>query len=192
MPPKVKITKDDIINATLELVRKCGRDTINTRSIAASLSCSTQPIFSNFSSMEELEEAVTEAAHMRYLEFLRNEVDSGKYPEYKALGIAYIRFAKEEKELFKLLFMCDRQGKELVPTDDFDRSVEIIMSTTGLTEKRANLMHLEIWAAVHGIATMLATSFLELDFELITTMMTDIYIGIRARHLEEEKNNGRN
>ena len=189
MPPKVKITKNDIIEAALGLAVESGREAINTRSIAAALGCSMQPIFSNFTSMEELERTVTVAAHKRYLAFLDAEVTKGIYPEYKALGVAYIRFAKEEKELFKLPFMCDRGGKELVPTPDFERSVEIIMSTTGLSEERARLMHLEMWAYVHGIATMLATSFLDLDFELISKMTTDIYQGIRARHLGEEKNN---
>ena len=37
----------------------------------------------------------------------------GKYPPYKASGIAYIQFAKEEKELFKLLFMRDRTGEKI-------------------------------------------------------------------------------
>ncbi len=34
---------------------------------------------------------------------MRKEVESGEYPACK--GMAYIRFAKEEKELFKLLYM---------------------------------------------------------------------------------------
>jgi AcrR family transcriptional regulator len=54
MPPKVKVTKEDIIQASVELVRKKGTDAINARTIASALNGSTQPIFSNFESMEEL------------------------------------------------------------------------------------------------------------------------------------------
>ena len=186
MPPKVKITKNDIIKSALELVRQSGEDALNARSIAASLGCSTQPIFSNFSSMEELDSAVTEAAHEHYLGFLKNEAESGKYPTYKSFGMAYIRFAKEEKELFKLLFMCDRGGKDTTPTVDFEASVQMIMESCGLTREKAQLMHLELWSAVHGIGTMLATSFLELDWDVISTVLTDIYQGVRARHMSEE------
>ena len=50
MPPKVKITKDDIIQTTLDLLRKNGDAAINARSLASALNCSTQPIFSNFAS----------------------------------------------------------------------------------------------------------------------------------------------
>jgi len=101
--------------------------------------------------------------------------------------MAYIRFANEENELFKLLFMCDRQGRELIPTSDFNQSVEIIMKANGVTKEKAELMHLEMWVSVHGIATMLATSFLSLEWELISNMLTDLYQGIRARHTEEDK-----
>ena len=137
--------------------------------------------------MEELQEAVIEAAYGRYLTFLKREAESGNYPQYKSYGMAYIRFAKEEKELFKLLFMCDRRGKEFRIAPDFSASIELIMHANAVTRARAELMHLEMWVSVHGIATMLATSFLELEWELISNMLTDMYQGIRIRHLSEEK-----
>lgn len=184
MPPKVKITKDDIIKTTLSLCRKEGAGAINARSIAAALGCSTQPIFSNFKSMEELDDAVISAAHELYLEFLENEAKSEKYPRYKAFGMAYINFAREEKELFKMLFMRDRGGENLKPTADFEESVKIIMQKNGLSKETAELIHLEIWTSVHGIATILATSFLEFNTELISEMLSDVYHGITARHKE--------
>lgn len=183
MPPIVKITKNDIIQTALNLIRANGIDAVNARSIASALGCSTQPIFSNFSSMEELDEAVTVAAYQLYFDFLRRETESGKYPQYKSFGMAYIRFADDEKELFKLLFMRDRRGEDLTPTSDFESSVEIIMSSCRVTHDIATLIHMENWAFVHGIGTMLATSFLTLDWELISTMLSDVYLGIRARYL---------
>ena len=54
MPPKVKITKEDIIKTAIDIVRDKGADAINARNIASVLNCSTQPIFSNFDNMEEL------------------------------------------------------------------------------------------------------------------------------------------
>ena len=106
--------------------------------------------------------------------------------------MAYIRFAKEESELFKLLFMIDRTGEDTSPSSDFEKSVQLIMKNTGLTHERASLMHLEIWSCVHGIGVMLATSFLSLERELISDMLTDVYQGIKARHLSEENKNASN
>ena len=186
MPPKVKITKEDIVKTATQLVRESGESAINARAIANALNCSTQPIFCNFASMDELRDAVALNAYNIYTDFIKTEVESGKYPPYKAFGMAYVRFAKEEKELFKVLFMRARTEKSFVPTKDFDESVEMIMKTNGVSRESAELMHLEMWTCVHGIGTILATSFLELDFELISLMLTDIYQGIRAKHVSEE------
>ena len=186
MPPKIKVTKENIISTAIELVRERGDDALNARTIASALNISTQPVFYNFKNMDELREAVLESAHKRYLGFLEAEVERGKYPPYKSFGMAYINFAKEERELFKLLFMRDRTGAEISVSPDFEESVHMIMEANGVTRETASLMHLEVWTCVHGIGTMLATSFLSLTWELISDMLTDVYQGIRARHVSEE------
>ncbi len=186
MPPKVKVSKQDVLQTALALVRQKGVTALNARNIAKQLCCSTQPIFSNFTTMDDLQGEVVGAAYERYYTFLQKEAESGKYPTYKAFGMAYIRFAEEEKELFKLLFMCDRKGREFLPTQDFKTSVEMIMQANALTREQAELMHLEMWACVHGIATMLATSFLSLEWELISRMLTDVYQGVRSMQTSKE------
>lgn len=189
MPPRVKVTKEAIVNAAVDIVRRDGVQGLNARTVASVLQCSTQPVFSNFATMEDLQQATLTAAYEVYLNFLKQEAERGEYPQYKSFGMAYVRFAKEEKELFKFLFMCDREGKGLTPTPDFDASVKMIIKSNGISRERATLMHLEMWTCVHGIGTMLATSFLSLEWDLVSTMLTDVYQGVRARHLMEESGN---
>ncbi len=164
MPPKVKISKDDIINTALDIVISNGADAINARTIASTLNCSTQPIFSNFATMDKLRLAVVEKADKLYQEYIKREIESGDYPQYKASGMAYIRFAKEQKELFKLLYMRDR-STEVTPTQmQLNHEMEtIVHKSTGLEGDEQKLFHLEMWAYVHGIATMFATGVLNLD-----------------------------
>jgi AcrR family transcriptional regulator len=185
MPPKAKIQKEDILRTALSLVRDMGEEAVNARAIAAALGCSTQPVFSNFATMQELLEATRTAAYKIYLSFLEQEAQQGKYPQYKAFGMAYIRFAREEKALFQFLFMQNRKGKPPIPSPDFEASVQLIMRTNGIAKEKAERMHLEMWTCVHGIATMMATSFLALEEELVSQMLTDVYRGLRFRHTEE-------
>lgn len=192
MPRKVKIAKEEIVKISLGLVRKHGEGAINARSVAAALNCSTQPVFSNFANIDELKKETTLAAYEIYCGFLKKEAESGKYPKYKSFGMGYIRFASEEKELFKLLFMRDRTGEDTSPTEDFEESVQLIMKANGLTREQARLMHLEIWSFVHGVGAMLATSFLTLDLDLISDMLTDVYQGIRLRFVSGDNKNGSN
>lgn len=186
MPPRVKVTKEEIIDAAVSIVKNSGAEAINARTVAALLNCSTQPVFSNFATMDELRLAVAEKADVLCREYLQRETERGAYPAYKANGMAYIRFAKEEKELFKLLYMRDRSG-ELIPesSDLSNKMEEIVHQNTGLGGEDAKLFHLEMWAYVHGIATMFATGFLNLDWELVSKMLTDSYQGLRKQHAME-------
>lgn len=185
MPPKVKTTKMDILRAAVELVRESGESALNARSLAAGLGCSTQPIFSNFATMDALREAVMQEANELYQSYLRRDMASGEYPPYKASGMAYIRFAREERELFKLLFMRNRSRE----TVEEDRAairplLTIIQNNLGIGEEEAVLFHLEMWIYVHGIATMIATSYLNWDTEMVSKVLTDAYMGMKYRYTE--------
>ncbi len=186
MPPKVKVSKEDIVNAAMELVRQNGLQAVNARSVAAALECSTQPVFSNFANMEDLHLAVIERAEQLYADYTSHEMQGGQYPPYKAGGMAYIRFAKEEKELFKLLFMCNRADKSIPQkSDSFDQMADFVHQNLGISTEKAQLFHLEMWAFVHGIATMFATDFLDLDWDLVSGMLTDAYQGVLKQYKKE-------
>lgn len=183
MPPKVKITKEDVINAAVDIVRESGAEALNARIIASVLKCSTQPVFSNFATMDELRLAVVERADKICGEYIKREIENGKFPTYKASGMAYIRFAREEKELFKLLYMRDRTNETVPESNELgDKMESIVQSNTGLNGDTAKLFHLEMWAYVHGIATMVATGFENLDGELVSRMLTDVYQGLRQQY----------
>ena len=66
MPPKVKVTREEIIAAALELLRQKGMEAVNARAVASVLGCSTQPIFSNYSSMAALQQETRDAAAAEY------------------------------------------------------------------------------------------------------------------------------
>ena len=183
MPPKIKISKQDIINAGVDLMRKNGETALNARALASHIGCSTQPIFSNYESMESLKQDVIVAAYKLYQNYVIAETNTNHYPPYKASGMAYIRFAKEESELFKLLFMRNRSHEQ---TDTLDPVTESVLGhlqkDVGFTPEQAMRFHLEMWIYTHGIATMLATSFLPLDLETISSLITDAYLGLKKHY----------
>ena len=80
---------------------------------------------------------------------------------------------KEERELFQLLFMRDRREEAQSSEDEsFDRMVAVVQQNSGLDYEKARLFHLEMWICVHGIATMFATGFLDLPWDLVSKMLT--------------------
>lgn len=97
MPPKVKFTREEIIRAALDIVRETGPEGLTARSLAARLGCSVKPIFGLFRSMEEVQQEVLAAGYRLYGQTIAQAMEAGKYPPYKASGMAYIAFAQQEK-----------------------------------------------------------------------------------------------
>ncbi len=187
MPRPNLFTKDNIIDASLEIMRREGPDGITARAVAEKLNTSTKPIFSLFPSMDEVKSETLERAYSIYLKAIEDAMKEGKYPPYKASGMAYIAFAEKEKELFKVLFMRDRTGETTeTKNDDIAPLISLIMKNVGLTEEEARFFHLEMWITVHGIASMIATSYLTLDEETVSMILSDSYLGLRLRY-EEKK-----
>ena len=99
--------------------------------------------------------------------------------------MGYIRFAKEEKNLFRLLFMDKRSSDVKFPTDDATKEIGLISDTLSFTEDKASRMHALLWFFVHGIASLIVTESLELSEEDISATLTDTYLGLKSRFSDE-------
>ena len=190
MPPKFKFTREQIVASALEVTRKNGITGLTARGLAAELGSSAKPIFGLFQNMEEVQREVVSAANTLYQSYIKKGMADSKFPPYKASGIAYIQFAKEEKELFKLLFMRDRTDEKIQENREEIRPIlYLIMKNLGIDENEAYFFHLELWLYVHGIATMIATNYLEWDIEFIDKALTDAYQGLKNRYVTRSTDN---
>lgn len=149
----------------LELVRNGGISALTARALGAELGSSSRPVFGLFKNMEEVQQEVLKAANDLYQSYLKEDMGKGIYPPYKASGMAYIRFAKEENR------------EEIKPL------LELIQQSLGINEEDAYLFHIEMWIYVHGIATMLVTSYLEWDETFISRVITDGFEGMKTRYI---------
>ena len=107
MPPKPKITKEMIMTTVLEITREAGFESVNARSIAEKLQCSTRPIFTCYKNMDELKAGFLDFAFEYYNQYVSDYSRSTNTRTYLLLPLSYIEFAKEEANLFRLLFLSD-------------------------------------------------------------------------------------
>lgn len=183
MPRSYMFTKEQVLDAALELTRKKGFAAVSARSLGEQLGTTSRPIFSHFENMADVQSGIIGAANELYQSFREKEISSGKYPPYKASGMAYIRFAKEEKELFKLLFMRDRSGEQIKENpEEMDALIGLICKQVSIDKDTAKLFYLEMWAYTHGIASMIATGFYDWDEALASRALTDVYEGLKQRY----------
>ena len=186
MPRKFMFTKEEIVASAFEIVREGGFSALTARSLAEKLGCSAKPIFGLFKNMDELSSEVRKMAGAYYEVSWKNAFDTASGSPYKASGTAYIRFAAEEKELFKILFMRDRSGETVADNrDEIRRILDYLKKTLGLSEDGAYRLHLEMWIFTHGIAAMVNTGFLPPDDEFISRSLTDVFSALAAKYKGE-------
>ena len=164
MPRKNRFTREEIISAALELTRSRGSAAVTARSLAGALGSSSKPIFGLFENMDEVQQEVQKAAFAIYQKRIADAMASGEFPPFKASGMAYIRFAREERELFRLLFMRDRSHETIGSQDEEIRPLlALIQKNVGIGEAEARQLHLELWVFVHGAPRPIATGRMPLS-----------------------------
>lgn len=186
MPPKFRFTKAEIIDAALQITRRDGFAAVTARNVAAQLNSSSKVIFNLFDNMEQLQEQILLAAQRVYDTFTDCVLKEELYPPYKSVGMSYIRFARQERELFRLLYMRDRSHEPFLLQGD-SRAVSVLMENYALSVSQAQRLQLQMWIFVHGIATMLATDFFSLEEERISQMLTDNFEAMLRKYQEENQ-----
>lgn len=182
MPAPKIVPKEKILNAAFRIVRRGGMSALNARSLSKELGCSTRPIYLSFGGMDEVKAAVMGKIDRTWCERLEREVKAGKYPEYKTYGMGYVKFAREERELFKCLFMSSRDER-LRLGGNTEAVLQSLQTAAGIDRSTAERFHFESWVFVHGIATMIATGYLDLDEDTVSALITDMFTGLKARFI---------
>lgn len=114
MPAAKKVSKDEILDAAINVLRDEGYSAINARSVAKKLGRSTQPIYFSFRNMNELKAALTERAIQMHTQHARDSlrIHAGNGSRYSSYGMGIMKFAAEEKQLFRWLYL---EGEQLGP-----------------------------------------------------------------------------
>lgn len=191
MPPKAKYSRESITEAALALVRERGASALTARSLAAALGTSTAPIFTAFASIDDVMDAVLSRAFALY----RTYLDKGlSHPiPFKGAGLAYIRFAKEEPMLFRLLFVERRDADPLphyLPGEgEHEETVRAaVEGQYGLTGDTARYLYNHISVYVQGLASLYAYGRCVFTDEDVDRMLSEVFFALKtSAEMKEEQ-----
>ncbi len=179
MARKEMITIDMILDTAFAMTREEGFSNVTARKVAAKAGCSTQPIFRVYKNMDELWNAVYEKAITFFRDYYSLYPRTGKRP-FSNLGMAYIAFAREEKHLFQLLFLGERNavsGKsmyEILNGTDGNVVHEISLArAAGCTDPEDIFM--KMWIFIHGAACMTLSGDYDLSDVQTQELLEDSY-----------------
>lgn len=115
-PRNAQFSREEIVEAAFQLVRDQGWSGFSVQAVAKRINSSTMPIYSQFSNVRELEDAVCLKALELMKEWMLEERTGDKWIDQ---AISYVRFAEQEKYLFRCMWdgrnveLCKEMGKEL-------------------------------------------------------------------------------
>ena len=186
MPPSVKFTKDEIVEAALRLTRAGGIGSLTARSLAAELGASTRPMFTHFETVDELKHEVHEAAKGVY----RAYIERGLAEPVPFLGVGQntIRFAREEPELFKLLFLQKPQGADggAIEALEFSQNLvrDSIMGIYKMGAYEADCYYRDQWLVAFSFCTMIAAGECPYTDEQMSAVFTEVSLAVCKAYKE--------
>ena len=145
-----------MIRAALRVVRRGCLDSLTAKALADELGISTQPVFTCFSTMETLRGEVRAAAASVFDGYI---ADGLKEPiPFLGVGMQYIRFARTEPQLYRLLFLNDADGKAFAAMQRAQDAVTpTLMRVYRLDRSGAQRYFRDEWLVVHSLATLIVT-----------------------------------
>lgn len=183
MPAKKKITKDAIIKTALDILRREGYEKLNARDIAKKLKCSTQPIYSEFGNMDALKMELKKEAERCYVEQVGYYRANSKYSPYMVYGLGFIRFAKEEKQLFRYLYMCERdEDKNTIEDVNASEIIKVLTRQYGIAEETARRLHYDMAIYTYGLAVTVNTHYMDLSEEQIIERLGMEFMALAGVH----------
>lgn len=137
--------------------------------------------------MEAVRTAVLDRARALY----RGCIAQGlaQTPAFKGVGMAYVRFAREEPKLFQLLFMTERPDApdldSVLPLPD-ESCGEILASVTAaypLNDDEAEALYWHLWVYTHGVAVLCAAKVCRFGEAELSRMLTEAFAAFLRKEM---------
>ena len=186
MPPKVKFTSNEIIEAAVKITRTKGIAAVTAREVGRALGVSSRPLFTYFDTVEELKREVYIYAKNLYKEYVEN----GLKAEIPFLGVGqqYLRFAKDEPNLYKYLFLTPPDVVRGGVAEGLKLSQELaresLMRIYNMDADTADKYFRDLWLVAYGFTTMIAIGECPYDDEQISEIFTEFSLSICKAYKE--------
>jgi len=166
-PQRAADTETAILEAARDLLAEGGLEALSMRGVAARVGVSATAIYNYFENKQALVRRVLGQGFERFTGYLRGaiaDLPAGSAERVKALGDAYIRFALENREYFRVIFASHAETpqeiEELPEGGGYELLRQVVvdaMAAGTLREADPDLVVLYLWTHVHGLVTLLLT-----------------------------------
>ncbi len=178
MPRNVQITKEKILKASLDILIRDGYSTVNIKSIAKELKCSTQPIVWQFGNMDNMREALTQEA-VAYANQKMMPTSTNSIEAFWQIGYAYINLAFDTPNLFRFVYMGEckdycRGGFDSILTDRGNAVlIDKLYEYLNISREQADILFQRMIVYTHGIVSLVVAGVLNCTREQVCSIVKE-------------------
>lgn len=177
-------TKEILLEKSVEYIRKFGIEALNVRDLAKFISCSTQPIFKYYSTLDEFKIDLKEQLHKDYENFINKHLVKEHY--LYSISLGYALYAKKEPNIFKALFINDLAGsrtiEEVLNTKRNIPTISAMTKEFKISKEKAEKIYIDVRFYTHGIATQLCIKSININDEEVSKLIeNNIAINLKRR-----------
>jgi AcrR family transcriptional regulator len=196
---RAPLTREAILTEALAVVARDGAGALSLRGIAGTLGVTAPALYLHFASKDDLVRAVAADEFDRLIARLQRAADESPDPleRIRVQARAYVAHAVERPALFEVLLMFRPSWTPQPGGEDFPLAskawevgaapVEDAIARGLLGDQDPFVAALTLWAATHGIATLLAAGpQLGTDAEraLVESVIDTVIAGLRAERAD--------
>ncbi len=186
MAPRVKFQKEDIVRAALNVARRDGIEAVTAREVAAELQVSPRPIFTWYESMDALRSDVYALAKELYEGYIRRGLEAAV--PFRGIWEQYLSFAREEPELYRLLFLTPpgkvSGGASAALRFSQELARDSLMRMYRLNAREADCYFRDIWLLAFSYATLIVTEDCPYTMEQMLDVGTELSLSILKAYKE--------
>ena len=188
MPRALNFSREEILQVAYNILIEEGMKSITARNIAKKLGSSTISIYSNFKSMSDLKNEMSRLAKNKLFDITKKEyTDQGLLN----IGIGICIFAKQEKALFRSIFLREDLSKDFI--DEIITDLKNLITASFRADERYNHLSDEViewmlkkgWWYVQGYASLICSGFYNPTYDDILKELRDMgSVIVHAEHIE--------
>jgi AcrR family transcriptional regulator len=165
--------KKEILTAAKQLFTEKGYEATSIRAIAEKIEYSPATIYLYYKDKNEIVHALhSDGFKLLVSHFEVLNTVSHPFERLKGMGRAYIQFALQNPEIYKLLFLMEEPLKHVANCfeewDEGDRAFDILLKTVDECQSNGyfngldkTTLSLSIWSTMHGLCTLRTSGHLE-------------------------------
>ncbi len=160
MPKDTVFTREDILDAAFDIFRREGLNALSVRKIAALVGSSTAPVYSCFSGIDEIREALMREAFERLIRYTEKT-----YTEdiFLNIGLGMLEFAKDYPIVYRTIFLEDARGRDMFRRFSETSMIQMRKEPSLLIFSDAEIESIldKLTVYTHGLAAMICAGIIE-------------------------------